>query len=43
MVIMNNLKWLMLSYDVIHYEKFIKVMQWREKVALIYVAGIPPC
>ncbi len=34
MVIMNDLEWGMLSYYVIYYEKFLKVMQWTEKVAL---------
>ncbi len=34
MVIMNVLKWPMLSYYVIYYEKFKKVMQWTEKEAL---------
>ncbi len=35
MVIMNDLEWPMLSYYVIWHEKFRKVMQWTEKVALI--------
>ncbi len=34
MVIMNDLEGPMLSYFVIKYEKFRKVMQWTEKVAL---------
>ncbi len=34
MVIMNDLEWSMLSYYVISYEKFRKVMQQTEKVAL---------
>ncbi len=37
MVIMNDVEWPMLSYYVIYYEKFRKVMQWTEKVALSYV------
>ncbi len=37
MVIMNDLKWPMLSYYVIYYEKFGNVMQQTEKVALIMV------
>ncbi len=37
MVIMNDLEWQILSYYVIYYEKFRKVMQQTEKVALIYV------
>ncbi len=32
---MNDLEWPMLSYYVIYYENFRKVMQWTEKVALI--------
>ncbi len=32
--IMNDLEWPMFSYYVIYYEKFRKVMQWTEKVAL---------
>ncbi len=35
MVIMNDFEWQMLSYYVIWYEKFTKVMQPTEKVALI--------
>ncbi len=35
MVIMNALEWSMLSYYVIYYEKFRKIMQWTEKEALI--------
>ncbi len=31
MVIMNYLEWPMLSYYVIYYEKFRKIMQWTEK------------
>ncbi len=31
---MNDLEWLMLPYYVIWYEKFRKVMQQTEKVAL---------
>ncbi len=39
MVIMNDLEWPVLSYYVIYYEKFKKVMQQTEKVALIiYIA-----
>ncbi len=34
MVIMNDLEWPMLSYYVIYYEKFRKVMKQTEKVAL---------
>ncbi len=34
MVIMNDLEWPMLSYDVICYEKFWKIMQRTEKEAL---------
>ncbi len=34
MVIMNNLEWAMLSYYVIYYDKFRKIMQWTEKEAL---------
>ncbi len=34
MVIMNDLEWPMLSFYVIYYEKFRKVMHWTEKVAL---------
>ncbi len=34
MVIINDLEWPMLSYYVSYYEKFRKVMQWTEKVAL---------
>ncbi len=34
MVIMNDLEWLMLSYDVIYYEKVRIVMQRIENVAL---------
>ncbi len=34
MVIMNDVEWLMLLYYVIYYEKFKKVMQHTEKVAL---------
>ncbi len=34
MVIMNELEWPMLSYYVISYEKFKKVMQWTENAAL---------
>ncbi len=40
MVIMNDLEWSMLSYYVIYYEKFRKVMQRTEKVAL---CPIPAC
>ncbi len=42
MVIMNGLEWPMLSYYVIYYEKFKKVMQWTQKVALIMVMGQRP-
>ncbi len=35
MVIMNDLEWPMFSNYVIYYEKFRKVIQWTEKVALI--------
>ncbi len=35
MVIMNDLEWPLLSYYVIYYEKFKKVMQRTEKEALI--------
>ncbi len=35
MVIVNDLERPMLSYYVIYYEKFKKVMQWTEKEALI--------
>ncbi len=35
MVIMNYLEWPMISYYVILYEKFRRVMHWTEKVALI--------
>ncbi len=34
MVMMNDLEWPMLSYYVIYYEKFRKVMQQTEKEAL---------
>ncbi len=34
MVIMNDLGWPILSYYVIYYEKFRKIMQWTEKEAL---------
>ncbi len=34
MVIMDDLEWPMLSYYVIYYEKFRKVMQQTEKEAL---------
>ncbi len=34
MVIMNDLEWPMLSYYVIYYEKFRKVMKRTEKEAL---------
>ncbi len=34
MVIMNDLEWPMLSYYMIYYEKFRKVMQQTEKEAL---------
>ncbi len=34
MVIMKDLEWPMLLYYVIYNEKFKKVMQWTEKVAL---------
>ncbi len=34
MVIMNDLEWPMLSYYVIYYKKFRKVMKRIEKVAL---------
>ncbi len=36
MVIMNDLEWPMLSYYVIYYETFRKVMQWTEKETLMY-------
>ncbi len=36
MVIMNDLEWPMLSYYVIYFERFRKVMQQTEKVALMY-------
>ncbi len=36
MVIMNDLEWPMLSYYVIYYEKFKKIMQWTGKEALKY-------
>ncbi len=32
---MNDIEWVILSYYVIYYEKFIKGMQWAEKVALM--------
>ncbi len=35
-VIMNDLEWPMLSYYVIYYEKFRKIMKWTEKEALKY-------
>ncbi len=35
MLIMNDWEWPMLSFYVIYYEKFGKVMQRTEKVALI--------
>ncbi len=35
MVIMNDLEWPMLSYYVIYYEKFRKIMKRTEKVPLI--------
>ncbi len=31
-------EWPMLSYYVIYYEKFKKVIQWREKEALMYLS-----
>ncbi len=34
MVILNDLEWPMLSYYVIYYEMFRKVVQWTEKEAL---------
>ncbi len=34
---MSDLEWPVPSYYVIYYEKFKKVMQRTEKVALIYV------
>ncbi len=34
MAIVNDLEWPMLSYYVIYYERFRKVMQQTEKVAL---------
>ncbi len=40
MVIKNDLEWPMLSYYVIYYEKFRKVMQWTENVALNYVQNL---
>ncbi len=40
MVIMKDLEWPMLSYYVIYYEKFWKVMQQTEKIAL--TVGTPP-
>ncbi len=39
MMIMNNLEWPMLSYYVIYYETFRKVMHRTEKVAL---SGVRP-
>ncbi len=39
MVIMNDLEWPMLSYYVIYYEKFKKVIQRIEKEALITTLG----
>ncbi len=36
MVIMNNLEWPMISYYVIYYEKFRKVMQQTETEALVF-------
>ncbi len=35
MVIMNDLEWAMLSYCIIYYEKFRKIMQRTKTVALI--------
>ncbi len=37
MVIMNDLESPMLSYCVIYYEKFKKVLQWTEMEALMYL------
>ncbi len=37
---MNDLEWPMLSYYVIYYEKFGKVMQRTEKEALTYIVFI---
>ncbi len=39
MVIMNDLEWPMISYYMIYYEKFNKIMQWIEKAALSIVLG----
>ncbi len=41
MVIMNDLEWPMLSYYVIYYEKFRKVMERTEKVALTSYSMLP--
>ncbi len=44
MVIMNDLEWSMFSYYVIYYEKFTKIMQRTEKLALSMLPAVhtPP-
>ncbi len=39
-VIMNDLEWPNLSYYAIYYERFRKVMQQTEKVALMYLVKV---
>ncbi len=41
MVTMNDLEWRMLSYYVIYYEKFRKVLQLTEKVGSFKYTVIP--